>query len=188
MGDSEYEPGAEPVSSDKKFEVMATEAGGYYQTIVTIATAMMGGSILFLEKIAPHPIVWTIALLAMGWLALLGSIFLITDVRLNNLESLRHALECEYELAKTVDSHTRKASDLARWALVFGMLLIAGYGLLNLVLRNEPAGSKQHVVVEFSKGSMIDIDTLAVRLMGSPNESHITRRIPSRRRGSHGAK
>ena len=45
----------EPVSSDKLAEVIAGEAEGFYHTVVTVATAFLGGSLFFLERIVPRP-------------------------------------------------------------------------------------------------------------------------------------
>lgn len=144
----DYLPGQEPVSSDKKFEVLAAEADGFYRMVVTVSTAFLGGSILFVERIAPQPIPQTLWLLAAGWMALVSSIYFIVQVRRGNLESIRLALEGNYGDARSIDAQTRLASALAQWGMIAGMILISAYGMTNLVLRKEGRVDTQRMVVK----------------------------------------
>lgn len=131
---NESEQGTEPVSSDRKYDVLAREADGYYRMIVTISTAFLGGSILFLERLAKQPECWTLPLLASGWVSFLVAIHSVASVRRQNLEALRLALEGKYDQARSIDERTRTASTLALWAMLVGMFLMAVYGFSNLVV------------------------------------------------------
>lgn len=143
----EFPRGQEPVSSDKKFEVLAGEADGFYRMVVAVSTAFLGGSILFVEKIAPRPVPRTLFLLGLGWIAFVLSIYCVAEVRRKNLESIRLALEGEYDQARAIDVRTRLASNLAQWGMIAGMLFIGAYGLANLVLRKEERMEPQRVIV-----------------------------------------
>ena len=121
---AEYPRGTEPVSSDKKYEVLAGEADGFYKILVTVSTAFFGGSLLYLEKIARHATPISIVVLALGWFALVLAIFWVTDVRRQNLESLRLAMEGKYDEARAVDAQTRLGSRRAQWSMLVGMSLI----------------------------------------------------------------
>ena len=131
-GRVEYEPGQEPVSSDTKFEVLATEADGFYKTVVTVSTAIMGGTLIFLEKVAPHPTLGSIIVLGTGWMFLFAAIGSILYVRRKNLESLRLALRGEYPAAGDIDARTRRASSMAPYLMIIGMALAGLSGLMNL--------------------------------------------------------
>lgn len=142
-----YDPGEEPVSSDKKYEVLAGEAEGFYRMVVTVSTAFLGGSMLFMEKLAPHPVPYSVLVLAAGWAAFLVAIFFIVDVRRKNLESLRLAMRCEYDKADIIDKGTRRGSQVAQNAMLAGMCLVAVYGLLNLASYREEPMKSQRVIV-----------------------------------------
>lgn len=126
--------GEEAVSSDVKFTVLSEQASGYYHTVTTIATAFLGGSLLFIEKIAPHPVPWTLGLLGAGWVCLLAAIGFITDVRRTNMLSMRLAMRSEQELAQDIDKVARRSCMIGQYALILGMLLVSLYGLANVAL------------------------------------------------------
>jgi hypothetical protein len=120
------------------------EAGGFYKLIVTVSSAFLGGSLLFLERIAPAPTPLMKLLLALTWFALIGAIACVAWVRCQNLRAARLALDrlalsegddeakkLEDE-AKKLDRHKELLSSYSQYCLVAGMLLLSVVGMLNL--------------------------------------------------------
>jgi len=81
------------------FATIAQEAAGFYGLILTLATSFLGGTLVFIDRIAPSPARWTLALLGFGWLSLIASVSLIAWVRWRNIESGRMADAGKWELA-----------------------------------------------------------------------------------------
>jgi len=180
-GEFPFDPGTEPVSSDKKYEVLTGEADGYYKMVVSVSTAFLGGSILFLEKIAPRPLLWTMVVLAMGWMALLIAIHLIIDVRRKNLESLRHAMEGDYDQARAIDAQTRAASKKAQWGMLCGMALVGVYGFTNLAIRKDVPTSPQRVILEAGKTIPLALtDSSELRIRSSQSNVPLPGKATSR--------
>ena len=125
------------VSKDELARSVVSEAQGLHKQMLGISSAFLGGSILFLEKIAPNPEYWTLVMLIVGWLSLISSMALSIVVRLNNIESGRRALEGKYDKASELD---RKKECWTKWAvglLIAGILLIAVFGAVNIANRAE---------------------------------------------------
>ncbi len=125
------------VSKDTILTVLATEAGGFYNLVITIASSFLGGSLLFIEKIALIPSNSSLYLLGLGWLALIGSIVAISFVRRLNLDSGWKALEEKFDEAKVIDAKTRKLSTGAIVLFSIGLFLIMLFGIINLVQKKE---------------------------------------------------
>lgn len=123
----------QPVSKDTVFNVLATEAGGYYKSILTVASSFLGGSLIFIEKIAPTPSKCSLYLLGVGWLLLICSIATIIFVRRLNLDSGWKALEGNFNEAKEIDVKTRNYSTAATVLLFLGLILIMMFGFVNLL-------------------------------------------------------
>ena len=120
------------VSKEQVFLSVASEAAGYYKLIVTVASSFLGGSLLFLERIAPRPSQFSLVVLAAGWASLIASIGLVAWIRAKNLESGALVLAGDYDRAKTIDSTKMFLSNWATVLLCLGMLLIMLCGLLNV--------------------------------------------------------
>jgi len=132
MGDDQKD---ERVSKDALFDSIVKEAGGFYNLILSVASAFLGGSLLFLEKIAPKPVVWSLPILGLGWLALIVAIGLSAYVRLENLEAGRLALEGKYDEAKKLDRKKECCCIGMLWTLLIGVFLVAAFGLVNIIAK-----------------------------------------------------
>jgi len=125
----------EKVSKDTLFNSIVKEAGEFYNLVLTVASAFLGGTLLFLEKIAPQPVKWSLCILALGWLSLIVSIGLAVYVRLKNLESGRLALEGKYDDAAKLDRKKECHCVCMTWTLLLGVLCVAAFGMINLILK-----------------------------------------------------
>jgi len=129
------QPPNEKVSRDTLFNSIVKEAGEFYSLVISVASAFLGGTLLFLEKIAPHPFKWSLCILAFGWLSLIMSIGLAVYVRLKNLESGRLALEGKYDEAQKLDRKKECCSVCMMWTLLFGVFCVAVFGMINLIFK-----------------------------------------------------
>ena len=120
------------VSRELMFSSIVSEAAGYYKIITVTASSFLGGSMIFLEKIARNPICFSVWILAFGWIMLIASIGLVGWVRSGNLKSGWQALEGKFSEAKIIDEQTRWGSEAALICLVLGMLALAFFGFVNL--------------------------------------------------------
>ena len=120
------------VSQEKLFETIVTEASGFYRSVLTVATAFLGGTLVFLKQMAPSPSPLSQAALGLGWFALIASVGCVIWVRRLNLDSGRHVLEGDIEAARRLDRRTRTLSNWAAGLLVAGMILLMLFGFLNL--------------------------------------------------------
>jgi hypothetical protein len=126
MGDTEQIP------REVVFSTAATEAAGFYKFIITVASSFLGGTLLFLERVVPHPTSLGVALLGLGWLFLIASIAAVAWIRRLNLESAQRALAGKYNDARKFDRQGRRFSVAATLCLAGGMLLVAACGLVSL--------------------------------------------------------
>jgi hypothetical protein len=110
---------------------ITAEANGFYGVVVTVASTFLGGSLLFLERLAPARTGWSIVVMAFGWLSLVASIGCIARIRFMNLRSGKLALRDEYEQADVIDRHTDTLSNWSQWLLIGGMSALVFMGLLN---------------------------------------------------------
>lgn len=120
------------VSKNVLFQSIATEAGGFYGLVITVASSFFGGTLLFMDKLATDPVRCPVLLL-LGWIALVASIALIGWVRLANLISGRLALEDEHDDARRLDRRKERAAFWGLGMLTAGMILILLFGFVNLV-------------------------------------------------------
>ena len=104
------------------FASVATEAGALYKQLVTIATIFLGGTLVFMHKIAPQPTVLSIVFLGVGWLALLLCVVLVVLVRADNIRSGRMVLESRFHDAKAIDSRNRRQTTAATVLLAVGLV------------------------------------------------------------------
>ena len=126
---------AEPKEGDLTktiFETAAAEATGFYQLVITVATAFLGGTLVFYEKIAPQPSKPSLVLAGLGWLLLVICIWLIARIRLLNMESAHLALRGDFKSAQAIDHRTRAGSRNSVTLLVLGMMLVIAAGIASL--------------------------------------------------------
>lgn len=129
MADSSQE---ESVPKKTVFESITSEAGGFYRQVLTIASAFLGGTILFFDKLKVSIKPLSLILLFLGWLCLIVVIALSGIIRLKNLESGRLALDNEIEKARKLDSRKENWSEIMLWFLIAGIFLITLFGIINL--------------------------------------------------------
>ncbi|MHC4662847.1 MAG: hypothetical protein ACYS8W_14285 [Planctomycetota bacterium] len=123
------------VSREAIFSAIVAEAGGFYKIITTIGGGFLGGSLVFMEKIAPHPAKWTLwHFLLPAWILILASGAIVVFVRRKNLESGRLALEGKFDDAIKIDRQTSRLSTIVTFVLIIGVLLLMLFGFANLVI------------------------------------------------------
>lgn len=108
------------ITRETIFKVLAKDADGYYKLVLTLASAFLGGSLLFLEKIVPDPTWLSLVFMVLGWGSLVGSVAVVTSIRERNLRSGYLALEGKVEEARKLDVAKDRQT---RWA---SLLLIGG--------------------------------------------------------------
>ncbi|MEE8577682.1 MAG: hypothetical protein V3T31_10540 [candidate division Zixibacteria bacterium] len=115
-------------------KIMAIEADGFYRLITTISSAFLGGSLLFLDKISSSPAPWSLYILAVGWLSLVGAILTTVKVRQKNLESGKLALRGNYGEAQQIDRRNVRWANLATTSFILGITAITVFGAVNLFM------------------------------------------------------
>ena len=120
------------VSKAALLQSITTEASGFYGQIVTVASAFLGGSLLFMEKIAPVRVGFSLLFLAFGWLALVASIGCVARLRHMNLMAGGLAMDGNYEKARQINRHTDRLSAWSQGLLILGMASLVIVGLLNV--------------------------------------------------------
>ena len=123
------------VSKECIFTTIASEAAGLYNLLITVSTAVFGGTLLFLDRIAPSPTRESLWFLALGWLMLLLCTLACAWVRWKNLESGRLALEGKFEDARKVDKPNRRLTKFAIISLGLGIAFIGIFGFVNIVAK-----------------------------------------------------
>jgi hypothetical protein len=112
------------------------EAGGLYQQILTVATAMFGGTVIFLEKITATPTKLSLLFLGGGWFFLVATIAFCLIIRLLNIKACEYALEDNTENCKIVTNWNRRLTTVTIVSLCLGMIGIGVFGFLSLWARN----------------------------------------------------
>ncbi len=136
VGDSGLKMDAEKnnqVSKECIFTTIASEAAGLYNLLITLSTGMFGGTLLFLDRIAPSPTKKSLWFLGFGWGMLLFCTLACAWVRWKNLESGRLALEGKFEDARKVDKPNRMLTKLAIISLGLGISFIGIFAFVNIV-------------------------------------------------------
>lgn len=124
------------------FSSIVSEAGSFYRTIITVASTFLGGTLLFLERIAPRPSIHSVIVLAIGWFCLIAAILFIIFVRALNLRSGQYALEGRFDKAHKLDTRKWALTVCAAWALTLGLLCIMWFGFVNLMNADMSASEK----------------------------------------------
>ena len=126
MGDNEA------VSKDATFAGIVAEAGGFYKSVLTVASSFLGGSLVFMQRIAPNPSTVSLIVLGIGWVLLVACVAVVVFVRRLNLDSGRQALRSEYAAAEKIDQKTRGLSNWATWLLIGGIFMVMLFGMMNV--------------------------------------------------------
>jgi len=136
------------------FTTMTTEVEGMYKQILTIATTILAGTLIFLDKIAPSPAKESLFYLGLGWLALAFSVISIVYIRWNNAESARFYLINDKERAKIREKINRFLTRLAILSLLVGVLSVSFFEFINLKNKtiNNPIGEKKGIKAKQSDG------------------------------------
>lgn len=120
------------VSREALFQAQVAEASGFYKLIVSISSAFLGGSLVFLDKISMHPSSGSMYLLLIGWILLIITIAFICIVRARNLESAHQVLENNIPKAREIDSQKRVFTTISIITFILGILLIMLFGYVNI--------------------------------------------------------
>jgi uncharacterized membrane protein YdbT with pleckstrin-like domain len=92
---------------------MVKEADGFYKQMITISTALLGGSLAFFNYFfTSNKVFHSKWLLLLAWFFLIYQITILSWIRWQNVESHRHALE--YLKNKSEDYNYEKASKIAK--------------------------------------------------------------------------
>jgi len=135
------------VSRECIFTTIASEAAGLYNLLITLSTGMFGGTLLFLDKIAPSPTKNSLWFLGLGWVMLLFCTIACAWIRWKNLESGRLALEGKFKDAQKVDRPNRMLTKFAIFSLGLGITFIGIFGCVNMVAKVN-ANERSNIMVE----------------------------------------
>lgn len=127
-------------------ETVAAEAVGFYKLVVTTATAFLGGTLLFWEKVNPHPSHISLIPLLIGWFFLGCSIALIAFVRRGNIECGRLVLANKTEKAEVVALSARFWTTSAMLALAAGILMVMLSGFITMWNKPPKEDAKKEAV------------------------------------------
>ena len=119
------------------FQAAAADATDFYKMIITVATAFLGGTLVFYEKIAPQPTKLSLLFAGVGWLLLVASIGLIARIRLHNIESAHQALGGKFDAARAIDGRARADGRSSVRALVLAMVMIIAAGVASLWVKAD---------------------------------------------------
>jgi hypothetical protein len=151
MGDEAKKKG---VDNGIIFTAMAQEASGLYDIVIKVASAFLGGTLVFLEKIVPSPSEWCIAVLGIGCGLLILTIVFVVIVRLVNIQAGHHALGDEMEIARSYDRFGQPLTVAALISFALGLGLIAYAGISNVPIDNSPHMEKHMQNEEPKKDGM----------------------------------
>ncbi len=115
------------------YATVASGASDLYKMTLTVASSFLGGSLLFLERFAPHPSVFSKLILGLGWLSLVLAVGSTVYVQLLNNRSGCLAVDEKWDQALVIQRKAEKWTTGANWFLIVGMGLIMFFGFVNLL-------------------------------------------------------
>jgi hypothetical protein len=139
----------------EKLHDAALETGGRYdRAVLTISTGALGVSIVFVEKLAPNPALYTAPALIVGWLLLLASVVFqllalegsqtATNEQIRILDRqygaiFKHETAANYEhLYEQAENKAVKRvtlfNSISLWALVAGIVSILVFSSINITI------------------------------------------------------
>jgi hypothetical protein len=124
----------ERVSKEDVFKAIVTSAAEFYKFAITVASAFLGGSLIFVQNIAAAKTLTRGSLwfLGSGWALLIASIFLIGLVQRGNLKSGQYVMDGHLEKSRRLDQWTSTGTTLAMLCLALGILLVMLFGFFHL--------------------------------------------------------
>lgn len=126
----------------KMFDLSANLAEKATDKGITVATAFLGGTLVFAEKIAGAYHLVYILILIIGILAVVASVGLLLYVRSKNIDAIKKALANKPAESAKASDEAEGASDAARFVLFMGMLTIVFFMILTLYDINEKKKDK----------------------------------------------
>lgn len=147
---------------------VTTEAQGFYNLVMTAATSFLGGTLLFMEKVAA-PSNWSVFAIGAGWLSLVGAIACVAIVRRINLLSGGHALASQHDESKKLDKKGNFLTTSGTVLLIVGMLFITLGAIVNLSALKEKKEEEGMAKVESGKtGSTSRNGSINYGVTGTP--------------------
>jgi hypothetical protein len=137
---SEKKSGAS-VSEDTLYNIIASEAGGFYNLLTTISSAFLGGMLIFVDKFVASFTIWSVLILGFGLLCLVGAIISIVYVRNKNLIALdkyrtylRNKTDSGYDELIELDKKKQKWTIYASWLFSVGILCLLFFGIITVII------------------------------------------------------
>lgn len=118
------------------FGTSVTLSDSLSNTVITLATAFLGGTIIFIEKIVKGPINY-FGLIWIGCSCIIATIGCNLYIRSRNIRAIQHELNRNYDQCNTLQRRTRSLSDFSYGSLLIGMVLITTFALLNVSNPNK---------------------------------------------------
>src|SRR6266516_2684474 len=117
---------SERVSKEDVFKSIVSSAVEFYKLIITVASAFLGGSLIFIEKLAPSQMLTkgSVRILGSGWLFLILAIIAVGVVQRYNLRSGQLVMDGQVEKSRKIDSWTSRGTTLAIFSLALGIFFI----------------------------------------------------------------
>lgn len=135
-GEQPEQDNGDEVSKDELFSGMVKEAGGFYQLVIAITSAFLGGTLIFLKDVEITNS-YTLWFLGLGWVSLVVTIAVMAKVRLMNLKSFKFSLLKEWGKSAEIDRENEKRTLFLLNLLAFGLLMLTIFGFLTILSRTN---------------------------------------------------
>lgn len=119
-------------TKDSILDSITQEANGFYNSLLTIATAFLGGSLLFLKELLHTLPPRGLFALYIGWIGLTTCLVLMVLVRFLNLVSGKHALARKTQDAQKLDYVKEWLCIIALAGLAIGLSSLMIFGAINI--------------------------------------------------------
>ena len=116
------------MDEDKRKECLAeikAETSSLFNFLVATATAFLGGSILFWEKLAPTPTLSIVNYLAFGWLFLIAAIVQVLWARARGVFIAWADLENKPDQSASNRKWAKRSTMLAIYFLAIGLICVS---------------------------------------------------------------
>jgi len=128
------------------FEATAKEAAGFYNMMLTIATAFLGGTLLFLEKfVVTSVFLPSIIILTFAWLLICVAIICVIRIRELNLRSGKYFLDGRVDKAREIDNRNKRLTKFSVISLGMGIFLLVVFGIVNMASNNKISCSSEKI-------------------------------------------
>jgi hypothetical protein len=119
---------------ERMFPYQVAEAQGFYNAMITVASAFLGGLLIFLRTLSNNPLGWLLIPLFIGYLALVAAIVLTIWVRRVNIESARLVMMGCYTQSKLLGVKNIIRTNFAIWCLAIGIISSSAFGIIDFIL------------------------------------------------------